>query len=104
MIWDFMLLTTMLYYHVMVEKLLGGIIAILTWFLTYMIWFRYPALLPGLPGEGVFKYIKTQVSKEHFPTARRGVGSLSNNQVPTFMGRPIYQQNQDLHCEGEVNR
>ncbi|KAL3276199.1 hypothetical protein HHI36_020917 [Cryptolaemus montrouzieri] len=102
--WDFMLLTTMLYYHVMVEKLIGGIIAIMTWFLTYHIWYRFPKVLPVLPGEGVFKYIKDQITKAQFPVARRRIGNIVNNQVPTFMGRPIYRQNQETNQDGEGNR
>lgn len=100
-IWDFMLFTTLLYYHVMVEKLLGGVIAIFTWFLTYHVWYNFPKILPGLPGEGVFKYMKNQMAKEPFPAARRRIGS--NNQTPTFMGRTIYRQNQDTKPESDSN-
>lgn len=102
-IWDFMLFTTLLYYHVMVEKLLGGVIAIVTWFLTYHVWYSYPKIIPGLPGEGSFKYIKNTVSREAFPAARRRVGSAINNQTPTFMGRPIYRQNPDTKQESDSN-
>lgn len=88
-LWDIMLICTILYYHIMIEKFLGGSIAILTWFFTYRVWFNSPFLVPKLPGEGVFRYTKTkQVSQ---PTARRRTGSIVNgNQVPTFMGRPLY--------------
>lgn len=102
-IWDFMLFTTLLYYHVMVEKLLGGVLAIITWFLTYHVWYKYPKVIPSLPGDGVFKYIKNQAAKQAFPAARRGIGSL-NNQTPTFMGRPIYRQNQEPKQESDSNR
>ncbi|XP_050311798.1 acyl-coenzyme A diphosphatase FITM2 [Anthonomus grandis grandis] len=92
-LWDIMLFCTMLYYHVMIEKFLGGCIAILTWFFTYRVWFRHPSLLPKLPGEGVFKYIKTKV-KEPQVTVRRRTGSIVNGSTgPMFMGRPIYTQN-----------
>jgi len=32
LIWDLMLFGTALYHHVMVEKLLGGSVAVLTWY------------------------------------------------------------------------
>jgi hypothetical protein len=51
--WDVMLVCTMLYYHVMIEKFLGGVLAILTWFFTYRMWYAHPKLYPKLPGQGV---------------------------------------------------
>lgn len=96
--WDVMLVSTMLYYHVMIEKFLGGVLAILTWFFTYRVWYAHPKLIPQLPGEGVFKYIKKKAVKEPPPAARRRTGSITNGRVPTFMGRPIYQS-QDLPSE-----
>lgn len=94
MLWDVMLVCTMLYYHVMIEKFLGGCIAILTWFFTYRIWYVHSKLLPKLPGEGVFKYIKKTTKEPIVPTHRRRTGSIvnGNSSVPTFMGRPIYSQ------------
>ncbi|XP_066254323.1 acyl-coenzyme A diphosphatase FITM2 [Euwallacea similis] len=89
--WDVMLICTMLYYHVMIEKFLGGSIAILTWFFTYRVWYVNPNLLPKLPGEGVFKYIKKVVEKPVIGAQRRRTGSIVNgNSGPMFMGRPIY--------------
>lgn len=93
-LWDVMLICTILYYHIMIEKFLGGAIAILTWFFTYRIWFNSPFLIPKLPGEGIFKYIRTSRPVLQ-PTARRRTGSIVNGtQVPTFMGRPIYAMDQ----------
>jgi len=95
-LWDFMLFSTILYYHVMVEKLIGGVVAVVTWFLTYRLW--YPSVyLPRTPGDGLFKYIKSN-SKSNTGSVpvRRRTGSIVNgNDIPTFMGRPIYQ-NQNL--------
>ncbi|XP_019874370.2 acyl-coenzyme A diphosphatase FITM2 [Aethina tumida] len=91
--WDVMLVCTMLYYHIMIEKFLGGAFAILTWFFTYRVWFAHPKLLPKMPGEGEFKYIK-KATKETLPPSRRRTGSLVNgNQVPMFMGRQLYTAN-----------
>lgn len=92
-LWDVMLVCTMLYYHVMVEKFLGGCIAILTWFFTYRVWYVYPTVLPKLPGDGVFKYIKKATKDPPVVTQRRRTGSIVNgNSGPMFMGRPIYPQ------------
>lgn len=88
--WDIMLVCTMLYYHVMVEKFLGGAAAILTWFLTYRMWYTIPSLLPKLPGEGLFKYVKPSVPPPPVTQNRRRTDSLTEAQGPTFMGRPIY--------------
>jgi hypothetical protein len=55
-LWDVMLVSTILYYHTMTEKLIGGAIAVLTWFFTYGYWYAMPQTLPKLPGDGLFKY------------------------------------------------
>lgn len=61
-IWELMLITTMMYFHTMPEKLLAGILAMLTWFVTYRLW--YPSsFLPPLPGDGFFKYQALQKSE-----------------------------------------
>ncbi|XP_050543821.1 acyl-coenzyme A diphosphatase FITM2-like [Daktulosphaira vitifoliae] len=61
-IWELMLLTTMMYFHRMPEKLLAGFIAMFTWFLTYRLW--YPSeFLPLLPGQGFFNYQALQRSE-----------------------------------------
>ncbi|RZC37731.1 FIT family protein, partial [Asbolus verrucosus] len=91
--WDVMLVCTMLYYHIMIEKFLGGVLAILTWFFTYRVWYSHPKLFPKLPGQGVFIYIKKKVVREPPPAVRRRTGSIVNNgRGPLFMGRPIYPQ------------
>ncbi|CAH1367368.1 unnamed protein product [Tenebrio molitor] len=96
--WDVMLVCTMLYYHVMIEKFLGGVLAILTWFFTYRMWYAHPKLYPKLPGQGVFKYIKKK--NEAPPPVKRRTGSIVNNgRGPVFMGRPIYQQQQEMQTE-----
>lgn len=96
LMWDVMLICTMLYYHVMIEKFLAGVIAVLTWFVTYRIWYAHPKLIPSLPGDGVFQIYEKESNKDTNPTVRRRTGSLVNDaRGPMFMGRPIYpQQNQ----------
>ncbi|CAH1155748.1 unnamed protein product [Phaedon cochleariae] len=86
-LWDIMLISTILYYHIMIEKFLGGASAIVTWFLTYRVWYVQPKLLPSLPGEGDFKYTKNNPAPPVQVWHKRK--SLTD-QGPLFMGRPIY--------------
>lgn len=58
-LWDVMLVATIMYFHSMVQKFVGGSIAILMWYLTYKWWFKQPSS-PGLPGQGCFKYTEIQ--------------------------------------------
>lgn len=61
-VWELMLITTMMYFHTMPEKLLAGIVAMFTWFITYKLWFK-SSFLPPLPGDGFFKYQALQKSE-----------------------------------------
>lgn len=97
-IWDVMLAATILYYHIMIEKFLGAVAAILTWYVTYYWLFRTPHLGMVLPGEGIFKYNKLTgkdrawVQDSLNKTPKR---SLSNK-GPTFMGMPLRTGKEDL--------
>lgn len=91
-LWDFMLLCTMLYYHIMVEKFVGGCAAILTWFFTYGLWFKSHRTLPKYPGDGSFKYNK-QVYDQNLLNVPQAPRRTSNNSAPRFMGMPIYGNN-----------
>lgn len=56
-IWDIMLMATVLYFHNMPQKLTGGALAILGWFLTYRMWYLSNDMWnPGLPGKGPVKF------------------------------------------------
>uniref|UniRef100_F1KYF4 FIT family protein n=1 Tax=Ascaris suum TaxID=6253 RepID=F1KYF4_ASCSU len=47
-LWDFELLVSVLYYHHLAQKVLGALMAVLCWFITYRVW--YPAThLPPMP-------------------------------------------------------
>lgn len=96
-LWDVMLVCTLLYYHIMIEKFIGGAVAILTWFVTYRVWYKTSTVPPALPGEGCFRYIKDK-SSPPFPASRRRVGSAQNG--PTFMGMPIYGLKTDSNAGG----
>ena len=56
LLWECMLLTTCLFFHEMMHKLIACFLAIICWFLTYKTW--YPSnefgLTPGMPGDGLF--------------------------------------------------
>lgn len=105
-LWDVMLVGTMLYYHRMIEKFISGIIAIFTWYFTYRFWYRSD-LLPDPAGSGSFFYQKD--NKDTFVFKRKNsITSTTNNmpstssglrsaatgsnqsQIPKFMGMPLY--------------
>ena len=58
LIWDMMLLSTILYFHNMPQKLTGGALAILGWFITYQLWYQSTGPSPGSPGKGILKFMK----------------------------------------------
>ncbi|XP_022660292.1 FIT family protein CG10671-like isoform X2 [Varroa jacobsoni] len=54
-LWDVMLVSTVLYFHTMVQKMAGGVLAVLCWYFIYRFW--YPSLiLPPMPGVGLIRY------------------------------------------------
>ncbi|XP_058053509.1 acyl-coenzyme A diphosphatase FITM2 isoform X1 [Anopheles bellator] len=105
LLWDVMLVGTMLYHHRMVEKVLSGIIAVVSWFVTYRAWYPVPTVLPDPVGKGMFNY-QTNVKPELVGLRRRasflqpgssstsasGAGGTSSNSkdIPKFMGMPLY--------------
>lgn len=64
-LWDGMLITTIVYFHTMVQKVVGGCIAILMWYATYKWWYQMPQS-PGLPGHGCFKYADQPMQRTSF--------------------------------------
>ena len=84
LLWDVMLVSTLMYYHIMLEKMIGGVIAILTWFVTYRWWFKLTHGGILSPGEGLFKY--TNGKDIGSSRARR---NTLNGSGPRFMGMPI---------------
>ncbi|XP_021207160.2 acyl-coenzyme A diphosphatase FITM2 [Bombyx mori] len=89
LLWDVMLVSTILYYHIMVEKFISGVIAILTWFVTYRVWYTFPYILPNKPGQGVFKYNKGK-AQAPTPVYLKRMSSVNGKH---FMGMPIKNQN-----------
>nr|CAG4644046.1 EOG090X07YX [Lepidurus arcticus] len=110
-LWDVMLIATVLYFHTMVEKFLASAIAVLVWFFTYRYWYRGRTLSPGLPGDGLFRYmnpldplrysrLKRQFSLRN-AAANEGKRTATSQRdaVPMFMGMPLNalrSQNQNL--------
>lgn len=110
LLWDIMLVGTMLYYHRMIEKVISGIIAILTWYFTYRFWYPTNGLLPEAPGNGSFHYQRESfVFKRptHLPSCTPPAGvqvstaglngqsgksgaQSQQQQIPKFMGMPLF--------------
>lgn len=92
LLWDVMLVCTMLYYHKMIEKVLSGIFAILTWYFTYRAWYPHATLLPDAAGKGLFSYQKNKTPG--IPMRRQSslvqCKHTMKPPVPKFMGMPIY--------------
>lgn len=96
-LWDVMLVSTMLYFHTMVEKFLSGCIAILMWYVTYKFWYTLPRYLPQMPGEGSFKYKDSRPARE-VPLAKKGK-LVEKGELPKFMGMPLYGLRSELPLE-----
>ena len=47
-LWEFMLVCATIYFHTVYQKVLGALIAMFTWYITYRVWY-HDALSPGLP-------------------------------------------------------
>lgn len=99
MFWDFMLLCTVLYFHMMVEKVVASGLAVLCWFALYKFFYRQD-LSPGQPGSGQFSYViwkdphlmtkeqRTRACQSHSRAAQSKWSS--KDEVPKFMGMPLY--------------
>jgi len=87
LLWDIMLVSTMLYYHIMIEKFLGGTAAIITWYVTYQWWYKLPKIGLPAPGDGLFKYNEIKINPEINARVRRS--TLNGINQPRFMGMPI---------------
>uniref|UniRef100_A0A1B6CYR3 FIT family protein n=1 Tax=Clastoptera arizonana TaxID=38151 RepID=A0A1B6CYR3_9HEMI len=85
-IWDCMLLSTILYFHSMVEKFISGCVAVSIWLLTYRFWFTIPKYFSCMPGEGLFKYGDLRYLKE---TSSKKTTTNNKGQLPKFMGMPL---------------
>lgn len=80
LLWDIMLVCTMIYYHRMAEKIVSGLIAVCTWYFTYRAWYPAKSILPFQPGRGAFNYQQKIVSSSNSNLGRRA--SLLNAKLP----------------------
>ncbi|VDP19034.1 unnamed protein product [Soboliphyme baturini] len=53
LVWDCMLVSTVLFFHSFAQKFVAALLAVAAWFVTYRLWYKQN-FSPGLPGEGVF--------------------------------------------------
>lgn len=84
---DVCLACTVVYFHTMPQKVVGGGLAMALWYATYRA--TYPRHWPGLPGEGPFRYRPSKAA----PVLRRKqtvITTKDNQPVPMFMGMPLY--------------
>ena len=110
--WDLMIVCTVLYFHLMIEKVIASCLAIITWFILYRVLYTQ-SWSPGLPGEnGPFKYVTFQSKFFKYPNKRdkcdnpnkcdRGE-KWKKQEVPKFMGMPIYPQHKPPKAEPKVD-
>lgn len=106
LLWDIMLVGTMLYYHRMVEKVLSGIIAVLTWFFTYRAWYPTATLLPDPVGKGMFNYQSSTKPAEIGVRRRTSLlqpnSSQGTQDIPKFMGMPLYAARQQQNASAST--
>nr|ACO10555.1 UPF0517 membrane protein CG10671 [Caligus rogercresseyi] len=93
LLWDVMLVCTALYFHIMIEKVLGALTAVVCWFFLYRFAYEKADMLPGQCGS--FKYMTVESTKQNPSKAdRRKLDRSSSwseaDSVPKFMGMPIY--------------
>uniref|UniRef100_A0A1L8DY43 Putative inositol phospholipid synthesis protein scs3p n=1 Tax=Nyssomyia neivai TaxID=330878 RepID=A0A1L8DY43_9DIPT len=106
LLWDVMLVSTMLYFHKMIEKVVGGIIAILVWFFTYRFWYVSPSILPDPVGKGLFVYQKEKARPDPIPVRRNPsviINPATGKPMPRFMGMPLYTGRQEATTSNGLN-
>lgn len=98
LLWDIMLVCTMIYYHRMAEKIVSGLIAICTWYLTYRVLYPSKSIIPHPAGKGLFNYQQKIVTtstglnrRTSLLNAKLPKASTKPSEVPKFMGMPIYK-------------
>lgn len=99
-LWDVMILSTALYFHTMVEKLISGVLAICVWYVTYHVWYPRTKYLPYAPGRGVFQYNK---QKQVNGNSNKNFLNRKSDAGPTFMGMPLHQGREAEEEEGLKN-
>ena len=106
LLWDIMIVCTVMYFHMMIEKVIATSLAVIAWFILYRGLYVQP-WSPGLPGEGgPFKYVTYKMKTYSNFGDRRGSFRNSHQEnhknekwskkddVPKFMGMPLYALDQ----------
>lgn len=59
LLWEIMLLSTFLYFHTFLHKVIAASFAVIVWFCTYRVWYssRDMFMSPGMPGNGIDKIL-----------------------------------------------
>ncbi|KAL0270436.1 UNVERIFIED_CONTAM: hypothetical protein PYX00_007846 [Menopon gallinae] len=86
-IWDLMIVSTLLYFHIMIEKFIAGLLAAGMWVLTYNYWYVKLKFPPPHPGIGLFKYTKEIDRVKDTSVKNKPYNSLSSKRsgpVPVF--------------------
>lgn len=88
---DVLLACTVIYFHTMPQKVVGGGLGMAAWYITYRVLFR--GQWPGLPGEGgLVRYqpIKDRPKETHVCKKKPVLLTKDRREVPMFMGMPLY--------------
>ena len=86
-IWDVMLVSTVLYFHTTPEKFIASIISVLIWFFSYRFLFKNHVFGMLLPGEGLFRYMNPTATPLQSVTVSKAQRTV--DKVPTFLGMPL---------------
>nr|CAG4634853.1 EOG090X07YX [Alona affinis] len=88
LIWDVMLLATIIYFHSTPEKFVASVIAVLLWFFTYRFLF-HRRILSLLPGDGTFRYMNPTQPLQSLSVRRSSLAGKATDKIPKFLGMPL---------------
>nr|SVE91201.1 EOG090X07YX [Daphnia sinensis] len=88
LLWDIMLMATIIYFHSTPEKFVASVIAVLLWFFSYRFLFSRRLLGIPLPGEGSFRYMNPAQPLQML-YARRASLITKTEKTSSFMGMPL---------------
>nr|CAG4649424.1 EOG090X07YX [Scapholeberis mucronata]SVE93681.1 EOG090X07YX [Scapholeberis mucronata] len=105
LMWDVMLMATIIYFHSTPEKFVAGVISVLLWFLSYRFIFSRKLIGVPLPGEGIFRYMNPTQPLQTL-NQRRSSLLTKGERTNSFMGMPLSSAKivQSLTEEPSFNR
>nr|SVE75188.1 EOG090X07YX [Daphnia dolichocephala] len=86
-LWDVMLMATIIYFHSTPEKFVAGVIAVLLWFFSYRFLFNRQLVGVPLPGEGIFRYMNPAQPNQTLYGRRASL--IKTEKTSSFMGMPL---------------